>query len=428
LIILLIDHAAAARTEETTAPLSLRSLLLSSFSPSRATLNQQSNQTNINKMDALAADTDPKIQPPPACWSQLASPPWGAWGRDATLGLVAALGKLLLLGLNTTTVTSPGGAERLKELVVERRLSGARPSAVVGAETGLAPSAAAASASAAGAEGLRPQGLLTYSNHTSTFDDPGILVALLPLSFFWTEHRHERVRWTLCAREICFRNPALAAFFRSGKAFPVQRANGGIGNGGGSARRRGQDEKEEASGNGGSDGNTKAGGLDQPAMVAAAHALGGRGDWVHLFPEGKVYDFRKERDRQAAVAAEEAQEAWRRGRGDDKGGPKTPSSPPLLGPFRQGVGKLVCDARRVAGGRDPMVVPIAHAGMEQVLPRGGRVPRVGKTVKVAVGEPVDVSGLTCGCDSSDPEERERAWRDIAAALRGALSELQGTID
>lgn len=40
----------------------------------------------------------------------------------------------------------------------------------------------------------------------STVDDPFVLSALLPWSFFCTESRHHRVRWSLCAKEICFRN------------------------------------------------------------------------------------------------------------------------------------------------------------------------------------------------------------------------------
>eukprot|EP00951_Prasinocladus_malaysianus_P015163 scaffold116097_cov23-Prasinocladus_malaysianus.AAC.1 len=40
----------------------------------------------------------------------------------------------------------------------------------------------------------------------STFDDPGVLCAMLPLSFFWTENIHKGVRWTLCAKEICYSN------------------------------------------------------------------------------------------------------------------------------------------------------------------------------------------------------------------------------
>jgi monolysocardiolipin acyltransferase len=362
------------------------------------------------------------------------------------------LGKALLLGLNTTTVDSPGGAEKLRRLVMER------DGLVVGAAQEEAGGGSAATAAAATAPPPPPPpptqttptrrrpGLLTYSNHTSTFDDPGVLVALLPLSLFWTEHAHGLVRWTLCAREICFKNAALSAFFRSGKAFPVERGGGGGGgsrggnggNGGGSGSSSdggGNDGESSNGGSSSSSSNTSAGGLEQPAMVAAAHALGARGDWVHLFPEGRVYDFRKAAAEAAAAATERESGAGGGGAGGRRGGDGPPASsssspapPPPLGPFRQGAGKLVCDARRAAGGHDPIVVPLAHSGMQKVLPRGGRVPRAGQRVRVAVGEPLDLSPWTCLCEHADAGERERAWRGIVGAMRAAMSDLQRTIE
>ena len=35
------------------------------------------------------------------------------------------------------------------------------------------------------------------------------------------EHRHLGNRWSLCAQEICYRNPLLGAFFQSGKTLPI---------------------------------------------------------------------------------------------------------------------------------------------------------------------------------------------------------------
>jgi monolysocardiolipin acyltransferase len=80
-----------------------------------------------------------------------------------------------------------------------------------------------------------------------------LLSAMLPWSFYLSEHRHGRVRWSLCAREICYRNPLLAAFFQSGKTLPIERGAG----------------------------------AGQPVMRVAAGEVG-RGGWVHVFPEGKV--------------------------------------------------------------------------------------------------------------------------------------------
>ena len=36
-----------------------------------------------------------------------------------------------------------------------------------------------------------------------------VISAMLPLRFFWGEARHGRARWSLCAKEICFRNELL---------------------------------------------------------------------------------------------------------------------------------------------------------------------------------------------------------------------------
>jgi len=94
----------------------------------------------------------------------------------------------------------------------------------------------------------RGQALLTVSNHASALDDPLVVSALLPPGL---EADPRALRWTLCATDRCFTNPAAAAFFRAGKVLPVERGAG----------------------------------LDQPGM-RAAEALLARGDWVHVFPEG----------------------------------------------------------------------------------------------------------------------------------------------
>lgn len=55
-------------------------------------------------------------------------------------------------------------------------------------------------------------------------------------------------------------------------------------------------------------------GVSQPVMHTAAARLAA-GDWVHLFPEGRIHFSGK------------------------------------LGPFKWGAGKMVCDAKRMNGGR-----------------------------------------------------------------------------
>ena len=118
--------------------------------------------------------------------------------------------------------------------------------------------------------------LVTYSNHVSTFDDPGVLASLMPLSFWAGESIHRRGallwppptlpaapsraagrapshhagRWSLCAREYCFGHPVLTHFFRHGKVVPVERGMG----------------------------------TQQPCVGAATRRVVD-GDWVHIFAE-----------------------------------------------------------------------------------------------------------------------------------------------
>ncbi|KAI8468805.1 MAG: hypothetical protein J3K34DRAFT_522623 [Monoraphidium minutum] len=265
---------------------------------------------------AAAGGAAREPQPGAAAYDML-SPPWAPLGRSATLGVVSGLSALLLRGLNTLRV-EPSDLARFRRLALER---------------------------AGGA------GLLTYSNHTSTYDDPGLPSALLPWSTFWTEHDHGRNRWAMCAADVCFGSDLLRQFFQSGKVLPVERG----------------------------------GGAGQPALGAAAGRLAA-GDWLHVFPEGRV---------QPA--------------GD-------------VGAFRQGVGKLVCDAR-AASGHDPIVLPVFHSGMARVMPYHSALPRAGHEVTVVVGEPLDLAPLTCRCNRPG-EDQPEVWRDIAAALREALLVLE----
>lgn len=80
-----------------------------------------------------------------------------------------------------------------------------------------------------------------------------LLSAMLPWTFFLTEHVHGRVRWSLCARELCYSNHLFAQFFKSGKTLPIERGAG----------------------------------PNQPVMGVIAAEVG-RGSWVHIFPEGRI--------------------------------------------------------------------------------------------------------------------------------------------
>lgn len=188
----------------------------------------------------------------------------------------------------------------------------------------------------------------------STLDDPGLLSAITPLSYFFSEHRHHGVRWSLCAREMCYRNPLLAAFFQSGKTLPVDRGAG----------------------------------LDQLSMRGVGRAVG-RGDWLHIFPEGRVV------------------------------------YTGTLGALRWGVGRVVCDAVVASGGRAPVVLPFYHSGMARVMPYRARLPQVGQRVHVLVGEPVQIEDVACNCNRAGVNQEEvREGPVLSASLaRAALTDL-----
>lgn len=125
------------------------------------------------------------------------------------------------------------------------------------------------------------------------------------------------MRWVFCAFDVCFKNKYSAAFFGNGKALPLHRG----------------------------------GGIDQPEMDAAVRKIS-KGDWVHIFPEGRV---------------------------TQKGG--------VMGPMRAGVGRMVLESSP-----RPWIVPIFHLGMQEVRPLN-KGPQVGKTVQVIIGDPFSVDDI-----------------------------------
>lgn len=86
--------------------------------------------------------------------------------------------------------------------------------------------------------------LLTFSNHTSLFDDPWLVATFAPTS--WHDNR-----W--CATDALnfFSHPLTASFFSFGRGVPIVRGAG----------------------------------LDQPGFDFLIERLN-QGDWVHIFPEG----------------------------------------------------------------------------------------------------------------------------------------------
>lgn len=116
----------------------------------------------------------------------------------------------------------------------------------------------------------------------------------------------------------------------------------------------------------------RGGGIDQPGMDFLKDRLAA-GDWVHVFPEGT-------RSRR-----EDAQ----------------------MGPLKPGFAHLIQQVR-------PLVLPFHHSGMREVLPVGGRIPRVGKRIVVRFGEVVD----------SDEGLADQSISDIVAWGESAFGELE----
>lgn len=198
----------------------------------------------------------------------------------------------------------------------------------------------------------RPQGLITVSNHASTFDDPGVLSYLIPARYFATEPSHGGVRWTICTAEICAASPLVHMFFAAGKTVPINRG----------------------------------GGLDQAVLRTMAERVG-KGDWLHVFPEGKVS--------------------------------KTPRE---LGRLKWGLGKMLCDVH-ANGGAPPVVLPFWHSGMEKVKRYGvwGFFPF--NRVHVTVGEPVEFADLTARCGRcANDAQREALYKDMMARVEEKMRE------
>lgn len=116
-------------------------------------------------------------------------------------------------------------------------------------------------------------------------------------------------------------------------------------------------------------------GIDQPLMDLAVELLS-HGEWINMFPEG------------------------------------TRSQDGTVKTFRAGIGRLVADASP-----SPYIVPIAHRGMEKVLPLGSWVPRFRNRIDIAVGEPMIFDGMI-----AEYRQAGRPESELQAAIAQALEE------
>ena len=210
--------------------------------------------------------------------------------------------------------------------------------------------------------------LLTVSNHCSTLDDPVLFGCLMPGLKSWN---YEHLRWSLCSQEICFKNPFLAAFFGGGKVLPIKR---------GEAIRHEATNKHSlptryfVTNSFASWSLALGAGLDQPMLLDFCRRAAQGGQWIHLFPEGKIFQ-------SGSLGAE-----YYRARSDERARE--------IGRLKWGAGKVVAHCPKKL-----LVVPFHHLAMEGINPQREdgelrtHVPQGGNDVSLRVGKYIGFDDL-----------------------------------
>ncbi|KAF8038841.1 hypothetical protein BT93_B1403 [Corymbia citriodora subsp. variegata] len=128
-------------------------------------------------------------------------------------------------------------------------------------------------------------------------------------------------------------------------------------------------------------------GIYQKGMDMAISKLNS-GGWVHIFPEGS-----RSRD-----------------------GGRT------IGSVKRGVGRLVLDADSI-----PVVVPFVHTGMQDIMPIGANLPRIGKTVIVLIGDPIHFDDLL-NMEGLERVSRGKLYDAVASRIGHRLQEMKMLVD
>ncbi|ERN02214.1 tafazzin isoform X1 [Amborella trichopoda] len=133
---------------------------------------------------------------------------------------------------------------------------------------------------------------------------------------------------------------------------------------------------------------TRGEGVYQMGMDMALSKLN-RGEWVHIFPEGS-----RSRD-----------------------GGKT------MGSSKRGIGRLVMDANKM-----PLVVPFVHTGMQEIMPVGTSIPKVGKQVTVLVGDPIEFDDLLLSLGRYPNISRRALYDAVSSRIGNRLEELKTHVE
>ncbi|CEO95301.1 unnamed protein product (mitochondrion) [Plasmodiophora brassicae] len=135
-------------------------------------------------------------------------------------------------------------------------------------------------------------------------------------------------------------------------------------------------------------------GLLQPG-VGRIVKYGCDGQWINVFPEGKVI--------QSAANSRLA-----------------------LHPLRWGVGKVAVEIGRHY--RRPIIIPIVHRGMQDVLPLHTWMPRFGHRVRVLCGNPIEYDDLVEVHANSGAVNDEPLYAAITRRIQDRLQEMTDELD